>query len=251
MRIQSVNVGRAVPVPYTDAPSGTTGIDKRAVPGPVQVAAPGPKGTGASGVDGDDVCDLRFHGGDDRAVYAFAREDLDAWEQELRRALPNGSFGENLTTSGLDVSGALIGERWRVGSDLLVEVTGGRLPCRTFAAWLGEEQWTKRFTRVGRTGAMLRVLAPGAVRGGDTVSVVHRPDHDITTGLLFRACTLERELLPGTLVAADAMESEQLQMALAYARKYGHAEKPATARPSSVPAPSAGAPRSATPDAAS
>ena len=67
-------------------------------------------------------------------MYAFAREDLDFWERELGRPLANGSFGENLTTSGLDVSGAKIGERWRIGDELVLEVTSGRIPCRTFAA---------------------------------------------------------------------------------------------------------------------
>ena len=90
-----------------------TGIDKQPVPGPVRVAAPGPKGIGGSGLAGDAVCHKRHHGGDDQAVYAVAREDLDDWERELGRTLPAGSFGENLTTQGVDVSGALIGERWR------------------------------------------------------------------------------------------------------------------------------------------
>lgn len=221
MKLLSVNVGRATRVDYTDAPSGATGIDKRPVAHPVRVAAPGPKGTGASGVAGDDVCDLRFHGGDDRAVYAFAREDLDDWGRELYRTFTNGAFGENLTTSGLDVSDALIGERWRIGSDLVVEVTGGRLPCRTFAGWLGEKRWVKRFTEVGRSGALLRVITPGVIRSGDPILVEHRPGHDITASLLFRAATTERALLPRTLVAAEWMEAELLQTATAYTQKYG------------------------------
>lgn len=89
----------------------------------MRVAAPGPRGTGASGLAGDAVCDTRFHGGDDQAVYAYAREELDAWERELGRPLANGVFGENLTTEGLDVSGALIGERWRIGGQVVLEVT--------------------------------------------------------------------------------------------------------------------------------
>ncbi|WP_143320844.1 MOSC domain-containing protein, partial [Cellulomonas iranensis] len=127
-----VNAGQARAVEYTDAPGGRSGIDKRPVDGPVRVFVPGDAGTG-SGVEGDTVCDSRFHGGADRAVYAFAREDLDGWEREFGRPLTNGSFGENLTTTGLDVTNALIGERWRVGPDVVLEVTGGRIPCRTFA----------------------------------------------------------------------------------------------------------------------
>ncbi|MEV1240132.1 MOSC domain-containing protein [Nonomuraea sp. NPDC049750] len=221
MRLLSVNVGRPMPVDYTDAPGGMTGIDKRPVTGPVQVSPVGPKGTAGGGVAGDAVCDRRFHGGGDRAVYAFAREDLDAWEQALGRTLANGAFGENLTTSGLDVAEALIGERWQVGSDLVVEVTAGRIPCRTFAGWVGEQGWMKRFIEVGRTGALLRVIAPGEIRAGDPITVVRRPDHDITAALLLRAATTERHLLPRTLAATEWMESELLRVARTYTEKYG------------------------------
>jgi MOSC domain-containing protein YiiM len=221
VRVLSVNAGRAVPAAYTDAASGMTGIAKRPVPGPVRIVAPGPDG--ASGVDGDDVCDLRFHGGDDRAAYAFAREDLDVWERELGRPLGNGSFGENLTTCGYDINDALIGERWRIGAALVVEVTGGRVPCRTFAGWLGEKGWVRRFTQVARTGTFLRVVEPGLVCPGDAIDVVDRPGHDVTVSLLFRAATLERDLLPLTLPAARWMESGFRETVLAYARKYGDA----------------------------
>ncbi|WP_317444921.1 MOSC domain-containing protein [Streptomyces collinus] len=216
MKLLSLNLGRPRPVPYTDQPEGVTGIDKQPAGQPVRVAAPGPKGVGASGVAGDAVCDTRHHGGDDQAVYAYAREDLDAWERELGRPLPNGCFGENLTTEGLDVSGALIGERWKVGSGLVLEVTSGRIPCRTFQGHLGERGWVKRFTRKGVTGAYLRVIEPGEIRAGDPIEIVHRPDHTVTAALQFRAVTTERELLPGLLVAGDALHAETL----AAARKY-------------------------------
>lgn len=216
MKLLSVNLGRAAAVPYTDHPEGITGIDKRPVEGAVRVAAPGSKGTGASGLAGDVVCDTRHHGGTDQAVYAVAREDLDDWERELGRPLPNGSFGENLTTAGVDVSGALIGERWRIGPGLVLEVTSGRIPCRTFQGHLGEKRWVKRFTEKGAPGAYLRVVEPGEIRAGDPVEIVHRPGHGVTVALQFRAVTTERELLPRLLAAADALHPE----ALATARKY-------------------------------
>ncbi|HEV7625110.1 MAG TPA: MOSC domain-containing protein, partial [Streptomyces sp.] len=102
MELLSVNVARPQHVPYTAAPGQLTGIDKRPVDGPVALAAPGPKGVGGSALAGDTIGDLRHHGGDDQAVYAFAREDLDSWSEELGRALAHGNFGENLTTRGLD-----------------------------------------------------------------------------------------------------------------------------------------------------
>ncbi|MCF2436018.1 MOSC domain-containing protein [Streptomyces thinghirensis] len=221
MKLLSVNLGRAKAVPYTDHPEGVTGIDKQPADGTVRVAAPGPKGVGASGLAGDTVCDIRHHGGADQAVYAMAREDMDDWERELDRPLPNGSFGENLTTTGLDVSGALIGERWRIGPDLVLEVTSGRIPCRTFQGHLGEKRWVRRFTEQGAPGAYLRVIQPGGIRAGDAVEIVHRPAHEVTVALQFRAVTRERELLPRLLAAGGALHPESLAAARKYAETYG------------------------------
>ncbi|MDQ0941344.1 MOSC domain-containing protein YiiM [Streptomyces sp. V1I1] len=221
MKLLTVNVGRPKAVEYTDAPGGATGIDKKPADGAVRVMDPGPKGEGASGLAGDAVCDLRHHGGTDQAVYAFAREDLDFWERELGRPLTNGAFGENLTTSGLDVSGARIGERWRIGGELVLEVTSGRVPCRTFASWLGEKGWVRRFTQQSAPGAYLRVIEPGEIRAGDAIEIVHRPDHEVTVDLSFRADTTERTLLPQVLAAGDALHPEQLRDAREYVAKYG------------------------------
>ncbi|AZS85577.1 MOSC domain-containing protein [Streptomyces griseoviridis] len=221
MKLLSVNLGRARPAPYTDPVVGVTGIDKRPVEGPVRVAAPGAKGVAGSGLAGDTVCDLRHHGGDDQAVYAMAREDLDDWERELGRPLPNGGFGENLTTGGVEVSGALIGERWRIGSSVLLEVTSGRIPCRTFQGHVGEQGWVRRFTLKGAPGAYLRVIEAGEIRAGDPVEVVERPDHDVTVALQFRATTTERELLPRLLAAGSALHPEAARAARTYLEKYG------------------------------
>ncbi|MFE9804881.1 MOSC domain-containing protein [Streptomyces sp. NPDC005548] len=221
MKLLSLNVGRARAVDYTDHPDGVTGIDKRPVEGSVRVAAPGPKGSAASGLTGDTVCDLRHHGGDDQAVYAVAREDLDAWERELGRPLPNGVFGENLTTQGLDVSGALIGERWRIGSEVVLEITSGRIPCRTFQEHLGEKGWVKRFTLRGAPGAYLRVIVPGEIRAGDAVRIVHRPAHEVTVAVQFRAVTTQRDLLPDLLAAGDALHPESRAAAEKYVAQYG------------------------------
>ncbi|HKN54325.1 MAG TPA: MOSC domain-containing protein, partial [Amycolatopsis sp.] len=169
----SVNAGAVIPAEYTD--KGVTGIDKQPVGGRVEVRAPGPKGIGGSAIVGDEIGDLRNHGGDDQAVYAYAREDLDAWETELARSLPNGIFGENLTTQGIDVTGALIGELWRVGESVLLEVSVPRIPCRTFASWLDERGWVKRFTARAIPGAYLRVVEPGTIEAGDSITVVDRP----------------------------------------------------------------------------
>ena len=213
-KLLSVNL--AVPRANGTKQVGITGIDKRPAAGPVLVRAPGPKGAGlGSGLAGDQVFDIAHHGGDDQAVYAYAREDLDAWAAELGRTLPGGVFGENLTTAGVDVTGALIGERWRVGDEVELEVAVPRIPCGTFAAWMAQGTadrpagpgWIKRFTARAVPGAYLRVLVPGQVSAGDPITIVSRPDHDVTIGVTFRALTLESELLP-RLRTVEALPAE-------------------------------------------
>ncbi|MGO9506376.1 MAG: MOSC domain-containing protein [Mycobacterium sp.] len=195
--------------PDPRAQSKVTGIDKVAACEAVMVRAPGPMhGGDGSGLVGDTIGNRKLHGGDDQAVYAYAREDLDAWETELGRELTNGMFGENLTTCGIDVTGALIGERWRVGTGgLLLEVSAPRTPCRTFAAFLNLNRRIKTFTDAGKPGAYLRVISPGTVRTGDAITIDYRPDHDVTISLVFRARMSEPELLP-RLLAADALSAE-------------------------------------------
>jgi MOSC domain-containing protein YiiM len=210
MRIASVNVGQPQLNPWKTIK--LTGIDKRPVDGPVMVSRPRAKGMGMVGLAGDRVYDVLNHGGPDRAVYAYAREDLDFWVAELGRPLPNGVFGENLTTEGIDVNDALIGERWRIGPDLILETSCPRIPCGTFQGWLARAGWVKRFTLAARPGPYFRVIEPGEIQAGDQIEVVYRPDHDVTVALSFRALTIESELLPRLLVA-DALPGELKDLA--------------------------------------
>lgn len=188
--VRSVNVGR--PQQFEWAALGATAINKTPASGPVAVTR--------LGLVGDTQVDTRHHGGEEQAVYAFAREDLDAWGDRLGARLPDGQFGENLTTEGIDINAALVGERWRIGSALFC-VTSVRTPCNDFKGWVGASgldntAWVKRFTAEGRPGPYLRVLEEGSIRAGDEIEVVHRPDHGLTVSRLFAALNTDRTLLP-------------------------------------------------------
>jgi MOSC domain-containing protein YiiM len=215
MSVGSVlSVNLAVPDVSTAKSVGITGINKQRVDHPVAVRAPGPKTIGLhSGLVGDQIFDIKHHGGDEQAVYAYAREDYDWWERELGRPLPGGLFGENLTTVDVDVNGAVIGEKWRIGADLVLEPTFGRIPCATFQAKMGEPHWVKTFARRNRPGAYLRVVTPGDVRAGDPIEVADRPAHGISIADAFRAYLSEPALIPELLARDGIPENLRAELA--------------------------------------
>jgi len=150
---------------------GATAIDKGAVEGPVRVHE--------FGASADVQVDRKNHGGHDKALYAYADEDAAYWAAELGRDLPPGWFGENLRVSGFDVNASRIGDRWRIGDRVEVEVTMPRTPCQTFARWVGGENergWVKRFSNARRLGPYLRVVKGGFVEAGDEIVVIPAPE---------------------------------------------------------------------------
>lgn len=207
MRVISVNVGRLEP---TDASrAGVTGHHKRPVAS-IEVFSP-TEARGPSGVRGDELGDAKFHGGTDQAVYAFGREDMDHWESVLGIEIASGEFGENLTTAGIDVNAALIGERWRIGDEVELVVTDPRTPCSTFAGAMQQPRWVKRFTAVGRPGTYLRVAVPGTIRPGDTITVIDRPDHEVTVADVFAAMMVDPAGADDCLRAADGFLSDHVR----------------------------------------
>jgi MOSC domain-containing protein YiiM len=153
---------------------GVTAIDKRPVGKPLRVRK--------LGLHGDVQADRKWHGGEDQAVYAYAEEDAAWFAHELGREIPPGLFGENLRTQGVDVSGAVIGEHWRIGDKTVLEVTSPRNPCGTFERRMGIKGWVKRFEERGAPGTYFRVIRSGDVQAGDTIEVVDRPEHGVTIG---------------------------------------------------------------------
>jgi MOSC domain-containing protein YiiM len=148
---------------------GITGIDKRAVTGPIKV--------GRYGLYADVQADRKHHGGLEQAVYVYAQEDATFWESELDRELWPGWFGENLRVEGIDINASRVGERWHVGSAIL-EVTRPRTPCGTFARWVAGEHakgWVKRFDEARRPGTYFSVAKTGRISAGDLITVEPAP----------------------------------------------------------------------------
>src|SRR3954469_17310328 len=170
-RLLSVNVGRPQPVGLRRGKTVKSAIGKAPVDGRVRVEG--------VNIPGDDQADRRVHGGPDKAVYAYAREDTAWWEQELGRPLGPAAFGENLTTEGVDVTRAVIGEVWRIGTAEL-QVCQPRLPCYKLGLKFDDPGMLKRFALAARPGAYLRILIEGEIGAGDPVDIVARPDHGVS-----------------------------------------------------------------------
>lgn len=184
-RVIAVNTGQEADLVVGGKPARTA-IDKRPAAGRIAVRE--------LGLADDEYADKENHGGQEQAVYAYAREDLDWWTERLGRELRNGLFGENITTSGLDITGALIGETWRIGT-AVVQVTSPRIPCVTFQSWMDEPHWVRRFAAAGRPGAYLRVLAEGTVAAGDEAEVTDRPAERVTVAESMRAYYGDQDLM--------------------------------------------------------
>jgi MOSC domain-containing protein YiiM len=188
-----VNVGSIRQIELAGAPR-TTAIWKFPVSGRVAVRG--------VNVAGDVQADLTVHGGPDQALYAYAREDYAWWEGELGRPVESATFGENLTTESIDVTGALVGEQWRIGSALL-RVTAPRVPCWKLGVRMADPLFPRHFAAAQRPGAYLAIVTEGEIGAGDLVDVLHRPAHGVTVGLIAQAYHRDRSLAARILAAPE------------------------------------------------
>ena len=182
-KVLSLNVVHAV-IPDVGGSVGITSIDKRSVSDSRQVTT--------AGVAGDQRSDIPSHGMPEQAVYAYAREDYEWWEVELDKEIPAGKFGENLTTVGIDVTNTVIGQTWRIGSTLL-QVTGPRIPCGTFARFMEEDKWVKRFMDEGMPGTYFQVLEAGEISAGDEIKIESTPEHGVTVSDVYQLVAGDRD----------------------------------------------------------
>lgn len=175
-----------------------TGIWKFPVDGRVRVAG--------VNVAGDEQADLSVHGGPDKAVYSYAGEDYDWWSKDLGRELAPGTFGENLTTRGVEVTRSVVGERWRIGR-VLLEVSEPRLPCWKLSLRMDDPRFLKRFASAMRPGAYLRIIEEGDLGAGDPIEVVCVPGHGVTIETMARFALGEHDLAPELLRAPQVSAS--------------------------------------------
>ena len=197
--VLSVNVGRPRQVSFETSALPRTAIEKRPVDGPVRIRS--------DGVAGNACANRMFHGDEYMRVYAYAVEDYRFWEAQLDATLAPGHFGEQLTTEGVDVNAAVVGETWRVGTAVL-QIAHVRTPCQTFKGWMGHTGhdatgWVRRFAQAARPGPYFRVLEEGVVAAGDRIEVLDRPGHGVTVSMMFRALMTEPALLPRLLEVDD------------------------------------------------
>lgn len=181
-KLLAVCVGRPRQFDYGGQPAESA-IWKSPVTGRVKVSG--------SNLEGDEQADKAAHGGRNKAVYAYAVEDKRWWESEIGRSLEHGEFGENLVTEGVDVTGAVVGERWGIGSTIL-EVSEPRVPCWRFAFRMNDKTFPRKFVEAVRPGAYLRILEEGDLGAGDKIRILERPDHGVSVGDVFRIYSRDR-----------------------------------------------------------
>jgi MOSC domain-containing protein YiiM len=171
-QVVSVNVGLPRTVTWAGR-SVTSAIWKKPVEGRIVVEG--------VNLHGDDQADRRVHGGPDKAVYAYSAEDYAWWSGILGGDLVAGTFGENLTTDGIDLNGCVIGQEWRVGTAVL-EVAQPREPCFKLGMRMGDAGFVEQFEAGGRPGAYLRIKQPGHIGAGDPIVTGPPPPHGLTIG---------------------------------------------------------------------
>jgi MOSC domain-containing protein YiiM len=194
-RLLSVNVAEIREIPRRGR-MVETGIWKFPVEGRVAVQG--------VNVDGDRQADLRVHGGEFQALYSYAREDYEWWSEELGRELGPGTFGENLTVEGIDLTGALVGERWRIGTAVL-EVSLPRIPCFKLAHKMEDPKFIKRFAQALRPGSYLRIVEEGELGAGDEIELLERPGHEVSIGLLNEIKLFDQSLASKVVEARDEL----------------------------------------------
>jgi MOSC domain-containing protein YiiM len=195
-RIVSVNVGEPRAVEFRGR-TVSTGIFKAPVEGRVRVEG--------VNIVGDHQADRRVHGGVNKAIYAYASEDYEWWSEQLGRTLAPGTFGDNLTTEGIDVGSAVVGQRWRI-ADVVLEVSEPRVPCYKLGIRMEDPRFPEKFSAAGRPGSYLRIVTEGSLAAGDRICSSPPPSHSVTVADIARIYAGDRHEAGRLLEATELSE---------------------------------------------
>lgn len=176
MHVISINLGR--PESLENSKSGSlTGIIKRPINGEIRISK--------DGLPGDTICNTKYHGGPDQAIYLYGRSDYAWWEESLGMPLAPGIFGENLTLSNLESASLHVGDRFHI-RDTVLEITSPRIPCSTLASRMNDSGFIKKFRAAERPGVYCRVMVEGSIQPGDPVEYHPMPGPRVGILEIFR-----------------------------------------------------------------
>ena len=159
MQLTSVNTGAALRLGDL-----LTGICKQAQTGSVEVSP--------LGLVGDAVCDKKYHGGPDQALYVYGGDDYRYWADSHGLDLVPGTFGDNLTIAGLSSLSVCVGDRFRI-NDVVLEATAPRIPCATLGKRMDDPKFPVAFRKAQRCGFYCRVIEAGHLEADS--EVIHEP----------------------------------------------------------------------------
>ncbi len=202
MKLLSINTSPSLAVEYQDK-TINTGIFKKPSTGPVYVAK--------DHLHGDQQADLKNHGGEHKAVYAFSFDHYAYWSRILEKSpLNKGIFGENLTISGFDEENLHIGDQLSIG-ECLLEITQPRVPCYKLGLAVGNNKMPRLFIEHFATGIYMRVLKEGFIEAGDEVIIRHQNPFKVSVKSLFRA-VFDKNFEPAEQVIRTAKQIPELSL---------------------------------------
>lgn len=177
LKVVSTNIGEKKTVVWKGK-TYTTGIFKYPVNQELWL--------GTTDVKRDHVIDRKYHGGIDKACYAFSADDYSFWEDMYPEiSFTHGMFGENLTVEGMDEAEIFIGDQYRLGGALL-EVSEPRQPCVKFNIRLDRSNASKVFVKHECSGVYFRVLKEGIVSSGNVFHLIKRDPHSLSVKRIFQ-----------------------------------------------------------------
>ncbi len=134
----------------------------------------------SDGIVGNEVSDLKHHGGVDKAIFANAQSNYPIWSKYLNiEPLTYGALAENLTISDLNEQNVSIGDIHKIGS-VVLEVSQPREPCWKIGQKFKHTKFTKEIYDSGLTGWYYRVIEEGQFKVNDDVELIKKAHNSFT-----------------------------------------------------------------------